>query len=148
MAILIAHRPPFQHAGRTMLWAVAGFGVATVVFGLSHSFWLSLAMMFVCGELDNISVIVRQTLVQVLTPDSMRGRVSAVNGLFIGTSNQFGGFESGLVASVFGPVFAVVSGGIGTVLVVVATAWIWPELRAYGRLDTPAPEEPKPATVS
>ncbi len=146
MAVVTAHRPPFQHAGRTMLWAVAGFGVATIVFGLSRSFWLSLSMMFVCGALDNISVIVRQTLVQVLTPDTMRGRVSAVNGLFIGTSNQFGGFESGFVASLFGPIFAVVSGGVGTILVVVATALIWPEIRNYGRLDgSDQPGEGKPA---
>ena len=143
MAVIMAHRPPMQHAGRTMLWAVAGFGLATVVFGLSRSFWLSLSMMFLCGALDNISVIVRHTLVQILTPDEMRGRVSAVNSLFIGTSNEFGGFESGFVATLFGPVFAVVSGGVGTILVVVATALIWPEIRRYGRLDTPAPVERK-----
>ncbi len=135
MAFVLAHRPPMKRAGRALLFAVAGFGVATVIFGLSHSFWLSMAMMFSCGALDNISVVVRQTLVQILTPDELRGRVSAVNMLFIGTSNEFGEFESGLVAHWFGPVFAVVGGGIGTVLVVIATALIWPEMRRFGRLD-------------
>ncbi len=135
MAILLAHLPPMRHAGRALLLAVAGFGVATVVFGLSRSIWLSLAMMFACGAMDNISVVVRQTLVQILTPDELRGRVSAVNMLFIGTSNEFGEFESGSVAHWFGPIFAVVAGGIGTVLVVIATALIWPEMRRYGRLD-------------
>jgi MFS family permease len=137
MALLLAHRPPMQHAGRSLLLAVAGFGVATVVFGFSRSFWLSLAMMFLCGATDNVSVVVRQTLVQVLTPDALRGRVSAVNMLFIGASNEFGGFESGLVASLFGPVFAVVSGGVGTVLVVLATGWIWPEIRRIRSLAQP-----------
>ena len=139
MAFFLAHRPPMQHAGRSLLLAVAGFGVATIVFGFSHSFWLSLGMMFLCGATDNISVVVRQTLVQVLTPDELRGRVSSVNALFIGTSNEFGEFESGLVASVFGPVFAVVSGGIGTILVVIATALIWPEIGRIKRLDGPPP---------
>ncbi len=135
MALILAHRPPMQKAGRSMLQAVAGFGLATIVFGLSHSFWLAFVMMFICGLTDNVSVVVRQTLVQVLTPDEMRGRVTAVNNLFIGASNEFGSFESGLVANWFGPVFAVVSGGVGTVLVVIATALIWPELRRIGRLD-------------
>ncbi len=147
MAILLAHLPPMRHAGRALLLAVAGFGLATVVFGLSRSIWLSLAMMFACGAMDNISVVVRQTLVQILTPDELRGRVSAVNMLFIGTSNEFGEFESGSVAHWFGPIFAVVAGGIGTVLVVIATALIWPEMRRYGRLDggeIPPPAVPKP----
>ncbi len=136
MALLLAHRPPMRNAGRTLLLSVAGFGVATALFGLSHSFWLSLAMMFVCGATDNVSVVVRNTLVQVLTPDALRGRVSSVNALFISSSNQFGDFESGFVAHWFGPVFAVVSGGIGTILVVAATALIWPEMRRIKRLDT------------
>ncbi len=92
-------------------------------------------MLFVCGVVDNVSVIVRHTLVQLLTPDEKRGRVSAVNSLFIGTSNELGGFESGLVANWFGPVVSVVSGGIGTILVVIAVALLWPQLRNYGRLD-------------
>ncbi len=136
MALFLAHRPPMRHAGHALLLAVAGFGVATLVFGLSRSFYLSLGMMFVCGATDNISVVVRQTLVQILTPDEMRGRVSAINNVFIGSSNEFGEVESGTVAHFFGPVFAVVSGGVGTVLVVIATALLWPGLRRIGRLDT------------
>ncbi|MCI0536514.1 MAG: MFS transporter, partial [Verrucomicrobiales bacterium] len=87
-----------------------------------------------CGAVDNVSVVIRHTLVQLLTPDEKRGRVSAVNSLFIGTSNELGGFESGFVAHLFGPVFSVVSGGVGTIFVVLAVAWIWPEIRKYGRL--------------
>jgi MFS family permease len=134
-ALILAHRPPLQRSGRTLIWAVATFGLATIGFGLSRLFWISFLMLFVCGAVDNISVVVRHTLVQLLTPDEKRGRVSAVNSLFIGTSNELGGFESGTVAHWFGPVFAVVSGGVGTVLVVLAVAWIWPEIRKYGRLD-------------
>jgi MFS family permease len=134
-ALLVAHRPPMQNAGRAMLLAVAAFGLATIGFGFSHWFWLSFLMLFVCGAVDNISVVVRHTLVQLLTPDEKRGRVSAVNSLFIGTSNELGGFESGMVAYWLGPVFSVVSGGVGTILVVIAVALIWPEIRKYGRLD-------------
>lgn len=134
-ALILAHRPPLQRAGRTLLWAVLFFGLATIGFGVSRSFWFSFAMLFVCGMVDNISVVVRHTLVQLLTPDERRGRVSAVNSLFIGTSNELGGFESGTVAHWFGPVFSVVSGGVGTILVVIAVALIWPEIRKYGRLD-------------
>jgi MFS family permease len=134
-ALVLAHRPPLERAGRALLLAVAGFGLATIGFGLSTCFWLSLLMLAVCGATDNVSVVVRHTLVQLLTPDEKRGRVSAVNSLFIGTSNELGGFESGLVAHWFGSVFSVVSGGVGTVLVVVAVAWIWPEIRRYGRLE-------------
>ena len=133
-ALILAHCPPLQKAGRALLWAVAGFGAATVIFGLSSSFLLSFAMLVICGLADNVSVLVRHTLVQLLTPDEKRGRVSAVNSLFIGTSNELGGFESGLVGHWFGPVAAVVSGGLGTVLVVLAVAWVWPEIRKYGKL--------------
>jgi MFS family permease len=135
-ALVLAHRPPLQKAGHTLLWAVAIFGLATIGFGLSRWFWLSFAFLFVCGFVDNVSVVVRHTLVQLLTPDEKRGRVSAVNSLFIGTSNEMGGFESGAVAQWFGPVFSVVSGGIGTIIVVIAVAMIWPEIRKYGRLDS------------
>jgi MFS family permease len=134
-ALVLAHRPPLQKAGRTMLLAVAGFGLATIAFGCSHWFWFSLLMLFVCGAVDNVSVVVRHTLVQLLTPNEKRGRVSAVNSLFIGTSNELGGFESGLVAYLLGPVVSVVSGGVGTILVVLAVAVIWPAIRKYGRLD-------------
>jgi MFS family permease len=134
-ALILAHRPPLQKAGRTLLWAVAAFGCATILFGLSHWFWVSFGALFLCGAADNVSVVVRHTLVQLLTPDEKRGRVSAVNSLFIGTSNELGGFESGLVAHLANPIFSVVSGGIGTVIVVIAIALIWPEIRKYGRLD-------------
>jgi len=135
MTAILVHRPPLQKAGRTLLWAVAGFGLATIGFGFSTTFWLSFVMLFLCGMTDYISVVVRHTLVQLLTPDEMRGRVSAVNSLFIGTSNQMGEFESGLVANYTSSVFAVVSGGVGTILVVIAVAMLWPEIRRYGRLD-------------
>jgi MFS family permease len=135
MSLILVHRPPLQKAGRTLLWAVVGFGLATIGFGLSTTFWLSFLMLFVCGVTDYISVVVRHTLVQLLTPDEMRGRVSAVNSLFIGTSNQMGEFESGIVAQLWGPIFAVVSGGVGTIVVVALAARAWPELRKYGRLD-------------
>jgi MFS family permease len=134
-AFYLAHRPPLERSGRALIRAVAAFGVATIAFGLSRWFWVSFAMLFICGAVDNVSVVVRHTLVQLLTPDEMRGRVSAVNSLFIGTSNELGGFESGLVAQLFGPVISVVSGGVGTIIVVVATAFNWPEIRKYGRLD-------------
>jgi MFS family permease len=134
MALLTAHLPPLKKAGQTLLWAVAGFGVATIVFGLSRSFWLSLTMLFLTGAFDNISVVLRHTLVQLLTPDEMRGRVSAVNGMFINASNEIGRFESGSVASLFGPVFSVVSGGIGTILVVGTVALSSSQLRKYGSL--------------
>jgi len=142
---ILNHRPPLQKAGRTLLWAVMVFGLATIAFGLSKWFWFSFLMMFTCGAADNISVVVRHTLVQMLTPDDKRGRVSAVNNLFIGTSNELGEFESGVVAQLCGPalgftmvtgaVISVVSGGIGTMIVVGAVALIWPEIRKYGRLD-------------
>ena len=135
MALLQAHRGPLRKAGRTLLFAVAGFGAVTIVFGISQNFWLSLLMLSLLGSCDNISVVVRSTLVQVLTPDEMRGRVSALNSLFIGTSNELGAFESGLVANFFGPVISVVSGGIGTILIVLGMTLLSPQLRSYGRLD-------------
>jgi MFS family permease len=136
MAMLTTHLPPFRKAGKALLWAVAGFGMATIVFGLSRNFWLSLAMLFLTGAFDNISVVVRQTLVMILTPDEMRGRVSAVNGMFISASNELGRFESGGVAALFGPVFSVVGGGVGTLIVVATVAFSSPQLRRFGRLDS------------
>jgi len=132
----MAHRPPLLKAGRALLLGVVIFGFAMIGFGFSKSY-LSWAMLFLAGFADNISVVVRHTLVQLLTADEMRGRVSAVNNLFIGTSNELGGFESGLVSNFFGPVVSVVSGGIATVLVVCGIAAKWPELRKYGRLVPP-----------
>lgn len=137
MAVSLAHLPPFQHAGRTLLLAVAGFGLATIIFGLSTSFWLSVLMLLMLGALDNISVVIRSTLLLTYTPDEMRGRTSSVNSIFISASNELGGFESGLAASILGPVIAVVGGGIGTILVVLAIMKKWPEMRALKTLDVP-----------
>jgi len=135
MALLQAHLPPFKRAGRTLLVAVTGFGLATIVFGLSTSFWLSITMLILLGGLDNISVVIRRTLLLTRTPDEMRGRISAVNSIFIGASNELGGFESGVTAGLFGPVISVVGGGIGTILVVLAVARIWPEMRRLRTLE-------------
>jgi MFS family permease len=129
VAFFLAHRPPFQRAGRTLLLAVAGFGAATIVFGLSRSFWLSLLMLVLLGGLDNISVVIRSTLSLTRTPDEMRGRVAALNGLFVNASSQLGGFESGLTAQLFGPALSVAGGGVGTIVVVLVVALLWPELR-------------------
>lgn len=150
MAIAMIFMPPMKKAGRTLLLAVAGFGVATIIFGFSTSFWLSFFMLVLTGAFDNISMVIRQTLVQLLTPDEMRGRVSAVNSVFIGASNELGGLESGLVAHWFGPVVSVVSGGIGTLVVVGAAALLSPMLRNYGALTDGAPddEEAVEATLS
>jgi MFS family permease len=137
MALYLAHRPPLQRAGPTLLWAVAGFGVATVVFGLSRNPILSFIMLALTGALDDISMVVRGTLVQVLTPDELRGRVSAVNAVFIGSSNELGAFESGITAQWFGPVLSVVGGGIGTVLVVLVVVLRWPEVARLGALQAP-----------
>jgi len=135
MAILIAYLPPIKQAGKTLLWCVAGFGAATIVFGLSRSLWLSLAMLFLTGVFDSVSVVIRHTIIQLLTPDEMRGRISAVNNIFIGTSNELGALESGLTAAYFGPVLSVIGGGIGTILVVLGVAKVWPETRKIGALD-------------
>jgi hypothetical protein len=115
MALLMTHLPPLKRSGRALLWSVAGFGLATIVFGLSRNFWLSLAML--------------------LTPDEMRGRVSAVNGMFISASNELGSFESGSVAALLSPIFSVVSGGVGALVVVATVAFSSPKLRRFGRLD-------------
>jgi MFS family permease len=133
-AMIQAHRPPYQKAGRALLLTVLGFGGATILFGISKHFWFSLLMLFFVGVFDNVSVVIRNTLIQLMTPDDMRGRVTALNSLFIGTSNELGGFESGLVAGFFGPIVSVVSGGIGTLFVVFSVAKLWPEIRRYGKL--------------
>ena len=155
----LAHRPPLQKAGRAMLLCVAIFGAATILFGLANRqclggffpsaggawFWVAFGLMALSGAVDNVSVVVRHSLVQMLTPDDKRGRVSAVNSLFIGTSNELGGFESGVTQHLFGPVMgntmatgailSVVVGGFGTLAVVLVVAWLWPEIRRYGRLS-------------
>ena len=137
MAFALAHRAPIQRAGHAMLYAVAGFGAATIVFGLSKNYALSFLALALTGACDNISVVVRHTLVQYLTPDAMRGRVSAVNNIFIGSSNELGALESGLTSALFSPVISVVAGGIGTVLVVLGVARKWPELLRTGPLQPP-----------
>jgi MFS family permease len=134
MALFLAYRPLRRKAGRSMLWCVAGFGVCTVLFGISHNLALSLAALVLVGATDMVSVIVRGTLIQVATPDEMRGRVNAVDMIFIGASNEFGQFESGLTAHWFGTVPAVVLGGIGTLVVTALWAWAFPEMRNADRL--------------
>jgi MFS family permease len=135
MALIVAYLPPMKQAGRMLFWCVTGFGLATILFGLSSAFWLSLGMLFVLGAFDSVSVIIRGSIVQLVTPDEMRGRVSAVNNIFIGTSNEFGALESGLTAALFGPVISVVAGGIGTILVVLGVRRLWPETAKIGALD-------------
>src|SRR6266566_3261228 len=135
VALVVAHLPPMKRAGKTLLWCVTGFGAATILFGLSKVFWLSLGVLFLLGAFDSVSVIIRGSIVQLVTPDEMRGRVSSVNNIFIGTSNEFGALESGLTAALFGPVISVVAGGIGTILVVLGVALRWPQTREIGLLD-------------
>lgn len=141
MALALAHLPPFRRPGRMMLFAVAGYGVATIVFGYSRQMILSLFALCMIGMLDMISVVVRQTLVQTLTPNAMRGRVNAVNSVFINSSNEIGGFESGAVAQLTSPVFSVVSGGVGTLLVVLFAASIWPMIARYTPTSSDENEE-------
>lgn len=147
VAIVIAFHPLKKHAGATMLACVAIFGAATVVFGLSRNLFLSLAALVVVGASDMVSVVVRQTLVQIATPGAMRGRVSAVSQVFIGASNELGEMESGLTASWFGTVPAVVYGGIAAVVVVALYAWRFPELRRVETLELmPAAETEAPTS--
>ncbi len=134
MAIVVAHRPIRRRAGLTMLLCVAGFGVFTIAFGISRSLILSLVALFLVGASDMASVIIRATLVQVATPDEMRGRVNAVDMLFIGVSNELGEFESGVTAHWFGTVYAVILGGIGTLVVIGIWSWLFPELRKADQL--------------
>jgi MFS family permease len=134
MATLIAIRPLRRNAGAVLLWCVFGFGLFTVVFAFSRSVPLSVAALFLVGACDMVSVVLRHTLVQMKTPDEMRGRVSAVNSVFIGASNEIGQFESGLTAQWFGAVPAVVLGGVGTIAIVALWAWLFPDLRKADKL--------------
>lgn len=129
MAVYITHHPIRQNMGKTLLWAVAGFGGCMIVFALSQNFWLSLAVLVISGAFDCVSVIVRSTLLQTLTPENMKGRVSAVNYIFIGSSNEIGMFESGVAARLLGVVPSVIFGGCMTLGVVAATAWLSKSLR-------------------
>lgn len=140
-SFVIAHLPPMRKAGRNLFLAVIGFGLATIVFGFSTHFGLSLAMLFLIGATDAVSVVIRHTLVQLLTPDDMRGRLSAVNSVFISTSNQIGGLESGVVAQYVGPVISVVAGGVGTIIVTGIIAIACPKLRRFGALHDAQPEQ-------
>ncbi|HWY08346.1 MAG TPA: MFS transporter [Candidatus Acidoferrales bacterium] len=135
MALLIAYKPIRRRAGATMLWCVAGFGVFTIVFGLSRSIVLSMISLFFVGAADMVSVVVRGVLIQIETPDEMRGRVNAVDMIFIGASNELGEFESGLAAQWFGAVPAVVLGGVGAIVVTVLWAWMFPQLRRADSLN-------------
>jgi len=134
MAVALAHRPLRGRAGPTLLWSVAGFGICTIIFGVSTSLVFSLIALICLGAADMISVIIRATLVQLRTPDEMRGRVMAVDMVFIGTSNELGQFESGLTAQWFGTVPAVLLGGVGTLVVIALWVWRFPELRKAGEL--------------
>ncbi len=136
MALLLAHRPLRGRSGPTLLWAVAGFGIFTIIFGVSRSLTVSLIALLLLGASDMISVIIRATLTQLATPDEMRGRVTAVDMIFIGTSNEFGQFESGVTAQWFGTVPAVILGGVGTLVVIAVWAWLFPELRHAGELTS------------
>ena len=135
MAGFLAFRPEFRRAGPVLLWSVAVFAAATIWFGLSTSAWVAAAALAVAGAADNVSVVIRHVLVQMRTPDALRGRVGAVNTMFIECSNELGGFESGLVATYFGPVASVVSGGIGTLVVLAGIAVAVPQLRRLGRIE-------------
>lgn len=128
MAFLVAHAPPFRRPGVVMLWSVVGFGASLVVFGVSTWLPLSLAALFVSGMCDNVSVVVRHSVIQLLTPDALRGRVTSVNQLFIGSSNEISALRAGLMAAWFGPVLAASLGGVGTILVTGVVCLIWPAL--------------------
>jgi len=132
MSVIMAHRPPLAHAGRYLLAGVAGFGISIICFALSRNFYLSLFLLMLSGMFDNISVIIRTTVMQLITPDEMRGRVASVNSIFIGSSNEIGSFESGLAAKLLGLIPSVIFGGMMTLLIVGVTARKAPALR---RLD-------------
>jgi MFS family permease len=137
MVLFLAFRPVRDHAGKIMFTAVAIFGLFTIVFGASNLVWLSVVALAVMGAADMISVYVRETLIQLWTPDEVRGRVSAVNMLFVGASNEVGEFRAGTVGALIGVVPAVVLGGVGTVLVAALWAWWFPQLRKVRHLDAP-----------
>jgi len=134
-SFIIGHLPPIRRAGATLLWTVAAFGVATTVFGLSTHFGLSLLALFLVGAFDNVSVVIRFTMIQVYTPDSLRGRVSAVNSVFLSSSNELGAFRAGSVAALAGPVLAVVSGGLIVLGLVALQTRLFPELRKLKSLN-------------
>lgn len=134
-AIVLSRRTPAQHVGRTMLVAVAGFGLATIVFAYSTNLWLSIGALAAAGAFDMVSVVIRRGLVQLNTPDAMRGRVNAIESVFIGASGQLGAFESGTAAQLLGAVPAVALGGVATIAIVALWARLFPALRGADRLD-------------
>jgi len=135
MSIFLAHRPPLAKAGKTLLYSVGTFALCIIGFGLSHSFVLSVALLTISGMADNISVLIRGTLLQVLTPAALLGRVSSVNAIFVGSSNELGAFESGVAAKLLGTVSAVVLGGLASFGVVAVVGATVPRLRTLGRMD-------------
>ena len=137
MALILAHQPPLEHAGRTLLMAVAAWGLSIIGFALSRDVWLSCALLAMGGALDSISVVIRSTLLQARTPPHVMGRVMAVNSIFIGSANEIGAFESGVTARLLGAVNSVLLGGVATLVVVGAMASMSPTLRRLGRLDAP-----------
>jgi MFS family permease len=141
MALLTTRLPPWRRPGVALLWAVTGFGVAMIGFGLSRSFGLSLLCLFLSGAFDNVSVVIRITLEQMITPDHLRGRVSSINYVFLGFSNEFGAFESGATAALVGPTLSVVGGGFATLMVVLMVRTVWPELTGVGPLHTLRPRD-------
>jgi MFS family permease len=143
VSVLLSFRPIRHRAGRTMFLCVALFGASTIVFGLSRNLWLSLAALVTLGAGDMVSVVIRSSLLQLATPPSMRGRVSAVNSLFVGASNELGEYESGLTAQWWGPVRAVVIGGIGSLVVTGLWAAFFPALRNAGALSAESLMQPE-----
>jgi MFS family permease len=150
MALVQTRLPPWRHPGRVLMTVVALYGVATIGLGLSRSFPLSLACLFATGVFDSVSVVIRLTLEQLITPDELRGRVSAIKSVFVGFSNEFGAFESGATAALFGPIVSVIGGGLGVMLVVLAVRRAWPELwnlpPLYTLTPTPVSEPERVAT--
>ena len=141
MALIITRLKPWQRPGQVLLWTVVGFGLATIGFGFSRSFALSLFCLFLTGAFDSVSVVIRLTIEQMITPDALRGRVSSINYVFIGFSNEFGAFWVGSTATLFGPVAAIIGGGVGSIAVVAAVALVWPALRKIGPLNELKPAE-------
>jgi hypothetical protein len=140
MSVYLAHRRPLKQAGRTLLCAVATFAVCIITFGLSRSFMLSVAVLAVSGMADNVSVLIRSTLLQSLTPQHLFGRVSSVNSIFVGSSNELGAFESGVMAKLIGTVPSVIFGGVASLGVVLTIAAVVPRLRRLGRIDELTPQ--------
>lgn len=142
MALCTVHLPPWQRAGRVLIFAFVGYGVSIIIFGLSTNFALSFAMLVLTGVFDNLNVVIRQTLMQYITPDEMRGRVMAVNFIFIGSSNELGALESGVAARFLGPATAIILGGVGAIAVTLGVARLAPGLRNLGRLQDIRPAAP------